>query len=340
MDYKHLPVLINEVLEYALPALNKKNAVFVDGTLGLAGHSLALAKQITKHKEQLSNHRLRRDPSIKRDKLQTSNTKIQMIGIDKDATALKIAQSNLDKAGLAGFSKLIHDDFNNYSTIIENLSVTGVDAVLLDLGVSSMQLDDKQRGFSFSDPDIFLDMRMDQTQGLSALKIVNQYSQKELERVLKSGEERHFRGIAKAIVKRRSESEISTVGDLTDIVWSCVPHKYSRTHFATDTFRALRLEVNNELSSLAATIDDVVDSLNSGGRLLIITFHSIEDRIVKNEFRRLENPCTCPPRLPHCICGLRPSIKIITKKPVIADSPELEKNPRARSAKLRVLEKL
>lgn len=317
MNYSHQPVLLAHVIEALMPALKKKEAVFVDGTIGLAGHSIALSL-----------------------KLKGERKKVKVIGIDKDQEALNIAKEKIVQAGLKKYFELVHDDFHGYPEIIKNLGIEKVDGVLLDLGVSSMQLDDKSRGFSFNEPEARLDMRMDQSQRLDATYIVNNYTQKELERTLRDGEEKHWKKVARNICEGRKTKPINTVGDLISILARTLPKKYSKTHFATDTFRALRLEVNNEISSLAKTIDEMVASLKSAGRLAIITFHSLEDRIVKNEFRHLANPCTCPPKLPYCVCGLIPSVKILAKKPIVANPEEIATNPRSRSAKLRVLQKL
>lgn len=312
-----MPVLLQPVLDAFSPIFKKKRAIFVDGTLGLAGHSIAIAREAKTHK-----------------------LKLDMIGFDKDESAIDIARNNIEKAGLAEKFTLVQDDFNNFRGVLDKLNIDRVDAVLLDLGVSSMQLDDKSRGFSFTEPKAELDMRMDRNQARSAYSIVNEYSQNELERLLKAGEEWHFRKIAAAIVSARKLQPIRSVGDLLVILEKVLPKRYSRTHFATDTFRALRLEVNDEVSKLDLIVEEIVKSLEVGGRLAIITFHSLEDRIVKDKFRQLANPCTCPPKMPHCACGLKPTGKIITKKPISADEAELQENPRARSAKLRVIEKI
>lgn len=317
MNFQHYPVLLSETLQAFEYLTETQNATFVDCTLGLAGHSLALIEQA-----------------------KNSGTKIKVIGIDKDKKALEIASGNIRQAGAVKHFKLIHDDFHNFIKVLENLGIKKVDGILLDLGVSSMQLDDKFRGFSFSDPDMPLDMRMDQSQMLDASYIINHYSQSELGKVLQRGEEKHWRKVAANICQARKSKPIETAGDLINILAKSLPAKYGKTHFATDTFRALRLEVNDELEPLVRSMDDMVSSLAPGGRLAIITFHSLEDRIVKNEFKRLANPCTCPPQLPRCVCGLTPSIKIITTKPIIASDSEIKLNPRARSAKLRIVEKL
>ncbi len=315
MEYTHQSIMTKETLHFLsyLSILNEP--IFVDGTLGLAGHSISLV-------------------------VEKKESKIKVIGIDKDATALKIAEKKIKEAGLVENFVLVHDDFHNINDILDNLSVKKIDGMLLDLGVSSMQLDDKSRGFSFSNPEIALDMRMDQSQSKSAFTVVNTYNQKRLEDVLKNGEEWHFRKIAAAIVSSRKTGPIVTVGDLLKVINAATSKKYSKTHPGTDTFRALRLEVNDEISRLAKTINHIVQILAPGGRLAIITFHSLEDRIVKNIFKQLADPCTCPAQLPKCICGKTPKVKVLTKKPITPSSDEIKINPRSRSAKLRVIEKL
>jgi len=315
MEYTHQSILTKEILR-AFDYLSLINGpIFIDGTLGLAGHSISL---VAENKE----------------------SKIKVIGIDKDAKALKIAQRNIKEAGLAENFVLVHDDFHNINDILDNLCVKKIDGMLLDLGVSSMQLDDKSRGFSFSNPEIALDMRMDQSQSKSAFTVVNTYNQKQLEDVLKNGEEWHFRKIAAAIVSSRKTGAIVTVGDLLKVIDATLPKKFSKTHPATDTFRALRLEVNDEISRLDKSIQDMIDVLHTGGKLAIITFHSLEDRIVKHKFRELEKPCTCPPKQPYCTCGQKPKIKVITQKPILPNDEEIVANPRARSAKLRIAQRI
>lgn len=315
MTFTHQPVLIDETLAAFEYLATKDEPIFVDGTLGLAGHSMTLAQML-------------------------NNPSARFIGIDKDNHALTVSKDRIKKAGLSDSFSLVHDDFNNFDEILQRLDIEKVDGILLDLGVSSMQLDDRSRGFSFSDLEMPLDMRMDQSRGLSASDIVNDYSEAALSQVLKDGEEWHFRKIASMIVRARKEKPIRTVGDLVAILEKALPKKHSKTHFATDTFRALRLEVNDEISRLGNTITSMVDYLKPGGRLAIISFHSIEDRIVKETFRKLANPCTCPPKLPVCSCVLKPKVIIKTKKPLIAGEAELMDNPRSRSAKLRIAEKL
>lgn len=315
-----------ETFEY----LNKlSEPVFVDGTVGLAGHSLALAKQIQSNKRQDTN------------KNQIPN--IKFIGIDKDRNALDIAGKRVFDNGFADNFIFVHDDFKNIKEILEDQNIQQADGILLDLGVSSMQLDEKERGFSYSEPDQPLDMRMDQSNELDAFEVVNRYSETELERVLISGEERYYKLITRNILRERGHKPINLVGDLLDILKESLPKKnvakFPRT-YAADTFRALRLEVNQELSNLEQSLKDCVEMLKPGGKLAVITFHSLEDRIVKNTFRTLENPCTCPKEFPYCICKKKPSVKIITKKPIYPSDLEIDVNRRSKSSKLRVVEKI
>lgn len=326
MNQKHIPVLLNEVLETFSYLKDKKEPVFVDGTVGMAGHSLAIAN-----------------------KLKVKNLKFKVIGIDKDSKALEEAEQKIKKAGLSQSFDLIHDDFINYDDIIHSmnpstsLGASKVDGILLDLGVSSMQLDEKERGFSFQDPEQPLDMRMNQKQIVTAAEIINAYPLVELKRVLKYAEEKYYKNIAENIVLDRKVRKIRTVGDLLKILEDSIPagvRARSKKHFATNTFRGLRIETNNELSSLADTIKTMVKSLKPGGKIAVISFHSTEDRIVKHTFKEIANPCTCPREFPQCVCGLKPEIKILTKKPIEASEEELRDNPRSRSAKLRIAERI
>lgn len=290
---------------------------FVDGTLGLAGHSTAIAKA-----------------------LKVKNKRLTIIGIDKDREAIEIAEREIRSKKLEENFIFVHDDFHNMKSILSDLNIKSVGGVLLDLGISSMQLDNKNRGFSFLDSNMPLDMRMDTSQPIDAAFIVNNYSQKELNRVLRDGEERYWRKVSTNICRYRKTKEIKNSGELIKILAKSLPKVNSKTHFATDTFRALRLEVNNEIRPLKKTINDMIDALSPKGKLAVITFHSIEDRIVKNEYKLLANPCTCPPQLPKCVCGKTPKIKIITKKPIVPNEVEIDVNPRARSAKLRIAQRI
>ncbi|MFA4995584.1 MAG: 16S rRNA (cytosine(1402)-N(4))-methyltransferase RsmH [Patescibacteria group bacterium] len=352
---KHIPVLKNEVLEAFSYLKDVKNSFFVDGTLGLAGHSLAIAEQFKIQK-----------------------IKFKIMGIDKDKTALRLAKENIENTGFINNFLFVHDDFKNIEEILKNLrhsrpdlesrNTTGkptswipdlkltvrddesdngslmINGALIDLGVSSMQLDDKKRGFSFSDPEAALDMRMDQTQELSAFDVLNYYPQLKLEKIFKEyGEEKFYKNIAKNICKDRKIKPIEKVGELLDILEISIPTKIRKTskkHFATGTFRALRLEVNQELTKLDTTLMNFINALKKGSRLAVISFHSTEDRIVKETFRKAENPCVCPPLAPVCTCENVSAVKIITKKPIIPSDQEIAENPRSRSAKLRIIEKL
>lgn len=318
---KHIPVLKKEVLEQFEYLSGLEPGYFVDGTLGFGGHASAIAEK---------------------SKAQSSNVKI--IGIDKDGIALEQAKKIVTDAGLSDSFIFIHNDFKNIAEILEELNVEQVDGCLLDLGVSSMQLDDKARGFSFADPNAALDMRMDQTQELDAKKVVNYYSEKQLEDIIRNyGEEKHAYKIAKNICKNRKHKQLETVGDLLYSIEPAIPvieRRKSRIHFATRTFQAIRVEVNSELDILEQSIRDVVAKLRVGAKIAIISFHSLEDRIVKNTFRDLASDCSCPPGAPICNCTKESEVKITTTKPIIPSEDETRDNPRARSAKLRVAEKI
>ena len=309
MEFKHKPVMLEECIN----GLNiKPEGIYVDGTLGGAGHSKEIAKRLSK------------------DGL--------LIGIDRDEDALKAAKENLKEFQNVKFVKDNHD---NIKQILENIGIEKVDGILLDLGVSSYQLDERNRGFSYLGNNE-LDMRMDKTQSLTAKKVVNTYSEEELANIIyEYGEERFSRQIAKNICIARKEKEIETTEELVKIIEKSMPAFAKKEgHPAKRTFQAIRIEVNNELGILEDTINSMVDILKSGGRICIITFHSLEDRIVKNVFRNLENPCTCPRDFPICVCGKKPKVKVITRKPIAPSKEELEVNHRSRSAKLRIVEKL
>lgn len=319
-NYKHKPVLLAEVLETFGYLADRTEPVFVDGTLGLAGHSIALAH-----------------------KFLISNSKFLIIGIDKDEAALGAAKLKAISYKLTANFIFVHDDFKNIINIIQSMKINSVDGVLLDLGVSSMQLDDMSRGFSFQHIDQTLDMRMDRAQVKTAAIILNTYSISELEEMLRRGEEKFAKVIAKNIGQFRKRKKIEKVSDLLEILEKSIPlkiQKTSKTHFSTATFRALRIEVNDELNNLEQAIFDIIDNLKPNSRLAIITFHSLEDRIVKQTFKKLANPCTCPPKFPICVCGKTATVKLITKKPILPSEKEIKTNPRARSAKLRVVEKI
>lgn len=309
-DFHHVSVLLWECID----GLNiKPNGVYVDGTLGGAGHSSQIVKR-------LDNGRL--------------------IGIDRDQVALKAAGERL--APYKENVTLVHSNFSEVKQVLQDLQIDGVDGILLDLGVSSPQLDDGERGFSYM-ADAPLDMRMNRNDSLSAYQVVNDWSYEELKRILFDyGEERYAPKIASAICNRREGKPIETTLELVDIIRSAMPAAALREkqHPAKRSFQAIRIAVNDELGSVEKVMRDAIDCLNPGGRLAIITFHSLEDRIVKNGMQDAAKGCTCPPSFPVCVCGKKPRVKIITRKPIISGEEELEQNPRARSAKLRICEKL
>ncbi|PJI09893.1 MULTISPECIES: 16S rRNA (cytosine(1402)-N(4))-methyltransferase RsmH [Clostridium] len=310
MEFSHVPVLLNETIGQ----LNiKEDGIYVDCTLGGGGHSLEILKKLSKDGK--------------------------LIGIDQDKDALKAAGERLKD--YENFIP-VHDNFHNIKNILEELKIDKVDGVLADLGVSSYQLDEPSRGFSYMH-DAPLDMRMNRDSDFSAFDVVNGYDEEKLYHVIRDyGEERFAKRIAKFIAERRQENAIKTTFELVEIIKAAVPAKFRRQgpHPAKRTFQAIRIEVNKELQILNETVEDSVDKLKAGGRICIITFHSLEDRIIKNKYRQLQNPCTCPKEIPICVCGKKPKIKIITRKPIEASSEELEYNPRSRSAKLRVAEKI
>ena len=309
-DFYHVSVLLDECIE----ALNiKPDGIYVDGTLGGAGHSYQIAKRLTTGK---------------------------LIGIDRDKVALQAAGERLKEFG--DRVELVHSNFSRIRTVLEERNIAGVDGILLDLGVSSPQLDDGERGFSYM-ADAPLDMRMNREDALSAYDIVNGWSYEQLRRILFDyGEERYAPRIADAICKRREESPIKTTLELVDIIRSAMPAAALREkqHPAKRSFQAIRIAVNDELGAVREVMDDAIPMLNSGGRLAIITFHSLEDRIVKNGMADAAKGCICPPRVPVCVCGRKPQVQILSRKPITSTEEELERNPRARSAKLRVCEKL
>lgn len=317
----HIPVLKNEVLEQFSYLAVVKDGYFVDCTIGAANHSIAIAKRY---------------------KIQVTSNKF--IGIDKDQEAINLAKTNIRKAGLYDNFILLHDDFNNIEKILTKQNIDSIDGTLIDLGVSSMQLDDKNRGFSFLDPSAELDMRMDKDQEFDAKETVNHYPEERLGYILgEYGEEPFARKIAKNICKFRKNRPIQTVSDVLWILEQSIPlkiQKTGRSHFATNTFRALRIEVNNELGDLSKTLKTIVGYLKANAKLAVISFHSTEDRIIKNTFRELSTECICPPKAPICTCNHKAEVKLITKKPIIPTEKEVFDNPRSRSAKLRVVQKL
>ena len=309
-EFHHVSVLLDECLE----GLNiKPDGIYVDGTLGGAGHSSEIVRRLTTGRH---------------------------IGIDRDPVALKAAGERL--APYADKVTLVHSNFCEIKQVLEDLGIDGVDGILLDLGVSSPQLDDGSRGFSYM-VDAPLDMRMNSEDVLSAYDVVNTWSQEELKRILYDyGEERYAPQIAGAICRRREQKPIETTLELVDVIRSAMPAAALREkqHPAKRSFQAIRIAVNDELGSVEKVMRDAIPCLNKGGRLAVITFHSLEDRIVKNAMANAAKGCTCPPNFPVCVCGKKPQVKIITRKPVVSGEEELERNPRARSAKLRVCEKL
>ena len=309
-EFHHVSVLLQECID----GLNiKPDGIYVDGTLGGAGHSGQIAKRLTTGR---------------------------LIGIDRDPIALAVA-----KERLAPYEKnvtLVHSNFCEIAQVLKDLDIPGVDGILLDLGVSSPQLDDGERGFSYM-VDAPLDMRMNSHDTLDAGIVVNTWSQEELRRILyTSGEERYAPQIAGAICRRREEKPIETTLELVDIIRSAMPAAALREkqHPAKRSFQAIRIAVNDELGSVEKVMEDAIPLLNPGGRLAVITFHSLEDRIVKTAMAAASKGCTCPPSFPVCVCGKKPQVKLISRKPIVAGAEELEVNPRSRSAKLRVCEKL
>lgn len=307
-NFNHIPVMLNECID----GLNiNPNGTYVDGTLGGAGHSSVIASKLTKGK---------------------------LICIDKDSDALHVAKQRLGKYNCVEFVK---SDFKEFAQILEDLQIEAVDGVLLDLGVSSYQLDTADRGFSyrFDGP---LDMRMDKESDFSAYNVVNEYSIDELTKIIRDyGEEQFARNIAKNIVLEREKAPIETTTQLNDIVEKSIPRKlWGKGSVAKKTFQAIRIEVNNELRGLDRVLNDIIDRLNKGGRLAVITFHSLEDRIVKNVFKDRSTGCICDRNIPICVCGHTASVKLVNKKPIIASDQELDINKRSSSAKLRVVEKI
>ncbi len=309
MEFKHYSVLLEETIE---GLKIKPEGTYVDGTLGGGGHAYHVCK-----------------------KLSTGH----FIGIDQDAAAIEAASKRLEEFG--DKVTVIRSNYCNMKEIMKEQGVTGVDGIVLDLGVSSYQLDTIERGFSYK-YDTTLDMRMDQRQQLTAKEIVNDYSERELFCMIRDyGEDQFAKNIAKHIVKARQESPIETTFQLNEIIKAAIPAKMRATggHPSKKTFQAIRIECNRELEVLKNTLDDMAELLNPGGRLCIITFHSLEDRIVKTAFKRWENPCTCPADFPVCVCGNESKGKVITRKPILPSEEELEANSRSKSAKLRIFEK-
>lgn len=310
MEYTHRPVLLQQCIE-ALQI--KPDGVYVDGTLGRAGHSRAIAQRLTTGR---------------------------LICIDRDQAALDAAPDRLE--GLMDHVTLVHGNFGDLAEILDKLSIEGVDGMLFDLGVSSPQLDDASRGFSYMQ-DAPLDMRMDRSSALNAYEVVNQWPEEELKRILwRYGEERYAPAIARAITERRGDKPIRTTLELVDVIKGAMPASALREkqHPAKRSFQAIRIAVNDELGAVERMVAAAVPRLNPGGRLAVISFHSLEDRIVKTGLAEFAKGCTCPPDFPVCVCGKKPQIRLTPRKPIVADEAEIQENPRARSAKLRVAEKL
>jgi len=309
-EFHHVSVLLEECIE---GLAIKPEGIYVDGTLGGAGHSSRIAALLTTGRH---------------------------IGIDRDPVALKAAAQRLKP--WEERVTLVHSNFCEIAKVLDDLDIEGVDGILLDLGVSSPQLDDGDRGFSYM-VDAPLDMRMNNEDALSAYTVVNTWSYEELKKILyEYGEERYAPKIASAICSRREEKPVETTLELVDIIRGAMPASALREkqHPAKRSFQAIRIAVNDELNSVAKVMEDAIPRLNKGGRLAVITFHSLEDRIVKNAMASAAKGCTCPPNFPVCVCGKKPLVKLITRKPIVSGDEELERNPRARSAKLRICEKL
>ncbi len=309
MEFKHVSVMLKETVD----GLNiKEGGTYVDCTLGGGGHSFEILTRL--------------------------NNTGRLIGIDQDKEALAAAGERLKNFSNVTY---VHSNFERVKEIINEYSPEGVDGIMADLGVSSYQFDNPERGFSYRF-DAPLDMRMDKDNTLTAYEIVNGYSENEIFRIIRDyGEDKFAKNIAKHICQRRAEKAIETTFELNEIIKAAIPAKFREKggHPSKKTFQALRIECNRELEVLENTLDDMIDCLKPGGRLSIITFHSLEDRTVKNNFRNNENPCTCPPNFPVCVCGKKSKGTVITRKPIVATEEELEVNSRSQSAKLRVFEK-
>lgn len=311
MTFSHTSVLLYETVD----SLNiRPDGIYVDGTLGGGGHASLVLNRLGEQG--------------------------RLIGLDQDADAIAAAGERLKEYG--DRVTVIRTNYENIKDALASQGISGADGIYLDLGVSSYQLDTADRGFTYREDDAPLDMRMDQRNTQTAKDIVNGYSEMELYRIIRDyGEDRFAKNIAKHIVKARQEKEIETAGELTEIIKAAIPAKVRATggHPSKRTFQAIRIELNRELQVLEQSIDTMIDLLNPGGRLSIITFHSLEDRIVKNKFRENENPCICPPEFPVCMCGRKSKGRVVTRKPVLPSEEELVANKRSKSAKLRVFEK-
>lgn len=309
MEFKHKSVLLNETID----GLNiKPDGIYVDGTLGGGGHAYEVCRRL--------------------------GEKGSIIGIDQDAAAIEAASARLKDFGEK--VTIVRSNYCDMKSKLHELGIDKVDGIVLDLGVSSYQLDTAERGFSYRE-DAPLDMRMDTRQKMTARDIVNDYTEADLYRVIRDyGEDKFAKNIAKHIVQARAVKPVETTAELSEIIRASIPMKFQKKsgHPAKRTFQAIRIELNRELDVLRDSLDDMIDLLNPGGRLCIITFHSLEDRIVKSAFRKNENPCTCPPGFPVCVCGKKSKGSIITKKPILPSEEELEYNSRSKSAKLRIFE--
>lgn len=311
MEFRHKSVLLEESID-ALQI--KPDGIYVDGTLGGGGHSYEICTHLS--------------------------DKGRLIGIDQDEAAIEAATGRLER--FKDRVTIVRSNYCNMKRELGRLGITSVDGVILDLGVSSYQLDEASRGFTYRE-DAPLDMRMDQRQTLSAKEVVNEYSEMELYHIIRDyGEEKFAKNIAKHIVAARQVKPITTTGELTEIIRESIPMKMQvkSGHPAKRTFQAIRIELNRELDVLRDSLDGMIDLLDDGGRLCIITFHSLEDRIVKTIFRKNENPCTCPSDFPVCVCGKKSKGKVITRKPILPSEQEMEENPRSKSAKLRIFERI
>ena len=311
MAFEHLSVLLEETID----SLNiRPDGIYVDGTLGGGGHASEVCRRL--------------------------GDKGRLIGIDQGADAIQAAGARLAPFGEK--VTIVRSNYEQIETVLKGLGIDRVDGIYLDLGVSSYQLDTAERGFTYREDDAPLDMRMDQRNTQTAADIVNTYSESDLYRIIRDyGEDRFAKNIAKHIVRRREEKPFETTGELNEVIKAAIPAKVRAVggHPSKRTFQAIRIELNQELDVLERSIDRMIDLLNPGGRLSIITFHSLEDRMVKNSFRRNENPCTCPPGFPVCMCGKKSKGTVVTRKPILPSAEELEANRRSKSAKLRVFER-
>lgn len=312
MEFNHTSVLRDETIE---ELHIRPDGIYVDGTLGGGGHSYEICKRLSE--------------------------KGRLIGIDQDADAIQAASERL--AEFTDRVTIVRSNYSDMAGVLNRLGIDHVDGIILDLGVSSFQLDTPERGFTYRSEDAPLDMRMDDRQKLTAKDIVNQYSEMELFRIIRDyGEDRFAKNIAKHIVAERAKKPIETTGDLNAIIKAAIPMKVQVTggHPSKRTFQALRIELNHELDVLQDNLDTMIDLLNPGGRICIITFHSLEDRIIKSNFKKNENPCTCPSNFPVCVCGNKSKGHVVTRKPILPSEEELEVNKRSKSAKLRVFERI